>query len=270
MENGPSASLSPADQPAATPDLSGRSLGDFRIIRSLGQGGMGQVYLAEQQSLKRPVALEDPARRPGGQPGLAASFSGRGRGGRPRHPRQHRAGLRHRPGRRAALHGPGIRRRPQPPRPSQPQRRPRSAAGPEHPDPGDRGAAAGGGKRHRPPRHQAGKHPADPARRGEGRRLRPVALPGRRPRAAQPDAKRRHDGHAPVHEPGAGARRRHRSAHRHLFVRRDLLPHACRRSRRSAGTPPSTWRCSTSRKSRSRWPGNGPTCPPSSAPSSTR
>jgi serine/threonine-protein kinase len=40
------------------PDLTGRELGDFRILRRLGQGGMGQVYLAEQLSLKRRVALK--------------------------------------------------------------------------------------------------------------------------------------------------------------------------------------------------------------------
>src|SRR5689334_344375 len=39
-------------------DLSGRSLGDYRVLRRLGQGGMGQVYLAEQVSLRRPVALK--------------------------------------------------------------------------------------------------------------------------------------------------------------------------------------------------------------------
>jgi serine/threonine-protein kinase len=43
---------------AAAPDLSGQTLGDFHIIRRLGQGGMGQVYLAEQRSLKRKVALK--------------------------------------------------------------------------------------------------------------------------------------------------------------------------------------------------------------------
>jgi serine/threonine-protein kinase len=42
----------------AAPDLSGRTVGDFQIIRRLGQGGMGQVYLAEQLSLKRKVALK--------------------------------------------------------------------------------------------------------------------------------------------------------------------------------------------------------------------
>jgi serine/threonine-protein kinase len=52
-------------QPAAPPpeagptaDLSGRALGDYRVLRRLGAGGMGQVYLAEQVSLRRRVALK--------------------------------------------------------------------------------------------------------------------------------------------------------------------------------------------------------------------
>ena len=48
-------------QPAAAtgePDLTGQTLGDYRVLRRLGQGGMGQVYLAEQISLKRKVALK--------------------------------------------------------------------------------------------------------------------------------------------------------------------------------------------------------------------
>lgn len=39
-------------------DLSGRTLGEFQIIRRLGKGGMAEVYLAEQTSLKRQVAIK--------------------------------------------------------------------------------------------------------------------------------------------------------------------------------------------------------------------
>ncbi|QEH37384.1 Serine/threonine-protein kinase PknB [Aquisphaera giovannonii] len=48
------------DDPAEAPvrDLTGVTLGDFQIQRMLGRGGMGEVYLATQVSLSRPVALK--------------------------------------------------------------------------------------------------------------------------------------------------------------------------------------------------------------------
>jgi serine/threonine-protein kinase len=39
-------------------DLTGAVLGDFQVQRLIGRGGMGQVYLATQISLNRPVALK--------------------------------------------------------------------------------------------------------------------------------------------------------------------------------------------------------------------
>jgi serine/threonine-protein kinase len=44
--------------PGADRDLSGMTLGDFQVERILGRGGMGEVYLARQISLNRPVALK--------------------------------------------------------------------------------------------------------------------------------------------------------------------------------------------------------------------
>ena len=48
-----------SEQPAADPaNLGGSTLGDFHLLRILGSGGMANVYLAEQVSLKRKVALK--------------------------------------------------------------------------------------------------------------------------------------------------------------------------------------------------------------------
>lgn len=47
-----------SESAAQNPDLLGRRLGDFLVQRRLGSGGMGEVYLADQVSLKRPVALK--------------------------------------------------------------------------------------------------------------------------------------------------------------------------------------------------------------------
>ncbi|QDT28590.1 serine/threonine protein kinase [Gimesia panareensis] len=74
-ESSPLAHLSDSDlhadtvyQPGETPrsgnkqtesvNLVGKQLGDFKILRRLGQGGMATVYLAEQVSLKREAAIK--------------------------------------------------------------------------------------------------------------------------------------------------------------------------------------------------------------------
>jgi serine/threonine-protein kinase len=55
-------SATPATSAAAEarpePDLVGRRLGDYQILRRLGRGGMAEVYLAEQLSLRRQVAIK--------------------------------------------------------------------------------------------------------------------------------------------------------------------------------------------------------------------
>jgi tRNA A-37 threonylcarbamoyl transferase component Bud32 len=59
LEPGPAAEPSPE-----TPDFEGfsgqsiKQLGEFRILRPLGRGGMSEVYLAEQTSLHRQVAVK--------------------------------------------------------------------------------------------------------------------------------------------------------------------------------------------------------------------
>jgi tRNA A-37 threonylcarbamoyl transferase component Bud32 len=48
----------PAAQDSFDSDLSGRQLDGYRLLRRLGQGAMAEVYLAEQISLSRQVALK--------------------------------------------------------------------------------------------------------------------------------------------------------------------------------------------------------------------
>ncbi len=51
-----------------------RKLGQYRLIRKLGEGGMGEVYLAEHQLLKRPCALKRIKSDAGSDPIVLARF----------------------------------------------------------------------------------------------------------------------------------------------------------------------------------------------------
>lgn len=54
----PARSRLASDAEHSPPDLSGISIGPYRVVSRIGEGGMGVVYLAEQPSLRRPVALK--------------------------------------------------------------------------------------------------------------------------------------------------------------------------------------------------------------------
>ena len=51
----PESKLQTTSQPV---DLTGRQLGDYQLLRRLGRGGMADVYLAKQGSLRRNIALK--------------------------------------------------------------------------------------------------------------------------------------------------------------------------------------------------------------------
>ena len=63
-----------ASAPSASRPLgAGVTLDGYRLVREIGRGGMATVWLAEQEELKRPIALKllRPARTPTGWSGIA-------------------------------------------------------------------------------------------------------------------------------------------------------------------------------------------------------
>ncbi|MDE3135487.1 MAG: protein kinase [Acidobacteriota bacterium] len=61
-------------KPSSGQDLTGRTLGRFHVQSRLGEGGMGEVYLAEDTRLKRLVALKRMAPQLRGDPRLTERF----------------------------------------------------------------------------------------------------------------------------------------------------------------------------------------------------
>jgi serine/threonine-protein kinase len=76
------ASAKPAEP--AKPDKADKGekttvLGDFKLIRRLGQGGMGTVYLAHQVSLDRPCALKVLSKELAAKPNFVKRFQNEAR-----------------------------------------------------------------------------------------------------------------------------------------------------------------------------------------------
>ena len=151
----------------------GTKLGPYEIQAPLGAGGMGEVYRAKDAKLGREIAVKVLPAAVAADGDRRAALRAGGPGGLRAEPPQHPHRLRHRRGRRRALHRHGARRGQDPAR----ARRLRRAAADQAPSrarrPDRRGTGQGPRRRHRPPGPEARERHGLEGRLRQDPRLRP-------------------------------------------------------------------------------------------------
>ena len=173
--------------PAARPPP-GDVVAGYRIESRIGRGGMGVVYLAEHQTLRRRAALKIIAPELAENPDFRERFLREARIAADAHPPERRHGLRRRRGRRPAVHRDAVRPRPRPLADPARGAPPRALPRARHRPPGRRRARRRARARPDPPRRQARQRPdRRPPRLPD--RLRPDQGP-RLGHRRRPDARR--------------------------------------------------------------------------------